>query len=676
MSFPALSSRNVSSPPSIGRLRPVAWLSLVFLSILLSAASSAAAQSVAVRWNALMLDAIAANPPAPTLVTWRMHLVSSAAYDAWACYDQGALGTAYGSLLRRPAPEHTQDNKERAVSYATFRALASVYPNQLALYEALMDDLGYPLSDSRDPRTPDGIGNLMADVAWASRQNDGSNVANGFSQVTSSTYPDLYLAVNSADPASIAVPGSPDFDPNRWQPIRVPNGTRVDSDGNPIAVADDPSSYNDQSFLSPHWGAVRPFALSSGSQFLPPPPPQKGSPLEYTDVLGNVSTNNDAWIEQMEEIRERSATLTDEEKVLAEFWADGPRTWTPPGHWNQLAEGLSIRDGHGIDQDVKMFFALNAALHDAAIASWDAKRRFDFIRPISAIRDHYFDQEIESWGGPNAGTQTILGQAWQPYQSPTFVTPPFAEYVSGHSTFSRSSREVLFAFTGSDALFDGVTLLREDYDGNGELDLLGQHVAAPGSLLFEDGPDETITLRWETMLEAADSAGVSRRHGGIHFQDGDLWGREMGRQIGQQAFTRANAFWTGDTAVALETAECVASETTLCVDGRFRVQASYATALGGTSTAGLGRAISLATLGVDRGGLFWFFGEENPEVVVKILDGCEINQHYWVLVAAATNVGFNLEVADIEGGAIWSMSNSDGNLAPAQIDTVALPCAD
>ncbi|REJ79744.1 MAG: phosphoesterase [Acidobacteria bacterium] len=649
-------------------------LGLILLTV---PATQATAESVATRWNALMLDAIAANPPAPTLVTWRMHLVSSAMYDAWACYDEVALGTRYGGLLRRPAVEHTEANKERAVSHAAFRALSYVYPNQVDWYEDLMEDLGYALSDSRDPRTPEGIGNLMADAAVASRADDGANASGGFAQITSPTFPTLYAPVNGAEAGSANAPGGVDFDPNRWQPLRVPNGTQTDANGDPIVVPDDPSSYNDQSFLSPHWGAVRPFALTSGSQFLPPAPPQKNSQAEYVDALGNTSTNHDAWVTQMDEIRERNANLTDEEKILAEFWADGPRTWTPPGHWNQFAEGLSIRDNHDVGQDVRMFFALNAGLHDAAIASWDAKRRYDFIRPISAIQDHYFGQPIQGWGGPDQGTQTILGQEWQPYQSLTFVTPPFGEYVSGHSTFSRTSREILMAFTGSDALYDGVTRLNEDYDGDGELDLLGQHVAEPGSLMFEDGPDQTITLRWFTMLEASDSAGESRRHGGIHFQDGDLWGREMGRQIGQQAYALAEAFWTGDAAAGVEAggSVCVPDSTTLCIDGRFRVQTTFATTLGEEDQAGLGNAVSLDAVGVGSGGLFWFFTEDNPEVVVKVLDGCAINQHYWVLVAAATNVGYSLSVFDTDSGSSWNTQNPDGTLAPANIDTFALPCA-
>jgi hypothetical protein len=328
--------------------------------------------------------------------------------------------------------------------------------------------------------------------------------------------------------------------------LRVPNGTLVDENGNPVYDNADPSTYTDQTFTTPHWGAVTPFALTSGDQFRPPAPPKFGSSEPYEDALGNVTTNHEAWNIQFDEILDISATLTDRQKVIAEFWADGPQTWTLPGHWNQLAQGMATRDNHTLGDSVKMYFALNGALLDAGIAAWDAKRAHDCIRPVSAIRHKYFGQQILAWGGPDQGTQLISGEAWRPYQSQTFVTPPFAEFVSGHSTFSRAAREVLLAFSGTDALYDGVTHLGEDWDGDGKEDLMGQHIVLPGGCLFENCPGDTVVLQWTTLLEAADEAGVSRRYGGIHFQDGDLRAREMGRQIGQQAFAHAKKFWLGD----------------------------------------------------------------------------------------------------------------------------------
>jgi hypothetical protein len=287
-----------------------------------------------------------------------------------------------------------------------------------------MEYLGLPLSDATNGTTPAGVGNLAAQAVIDFRIGDGSNALGGFQQITSDQYPELYTPVNSGDESAPTGVFGPDFDPNRWVPLEVPTGTRLDEAGNPISAHDDPASYTVQSFLTPHWGAVVPFALTSGDQFRPPAPPQLGSDAPYVDALGQVTTNSQAWRDQTAQILELSGDLTDEHKLIAEFWADGPHTWTPPGHWVQLAQGISLRDGHGIDQDIKMHMALTGALLDAGISAWEAKRVYDFVRPHSAIRHAYQGQLVEAWGGPNKGTQRIDGATWRPYQSLTFVTPP------------------------------------------------------------------------------------------------------------------------------------------------------------------------------------------------------------------------------------------------------------
>lgn len=499
--------------------------------------------NVVIDWTEAMLLAIELNPPAPTATTWRMYVVMSSIYDAWAAYNGLAAGTVTGYDLKRPGHESTEAHKTEAISQAAYRALSYTYPNQEPMFADLLDQLGYAPSASTDLTTPAGIGIAAATEVIAARSSDGSNAANGFAQITSATYPELYTPHNSADPDADNGIFGPNFDPNYWQPLRVPNGTVVDDDGNPVADPDVPSSYGDQRFLTPHWGAVTPFALTSGDQFRAPAPPVYGSDEPYTDALGNVSTNSEAWISQMDQIVGFSANLTDRHKIIAEFWADGPHTWTPPGHWVQIAIGLSLRDSHTLDQDVEMYMALTGALLDAGITAWESKRAYDFVRPASAIRWYHAGDEILAWGGPNQGTELIDGSDWQPYQSSVFVTPPFAEYTSGHSTFSRAAREVLRSFTGSDAMYDGVTLLGRDYDGDGVEDLLGQHIAISGSMMFEDGPAETVVLRWDTMLAASNEAGISRRYGGIHFQDGDLNARIAGASVGRQAFDHAELLW-------------------------------------------------------------------------------------------------------------------------------------
>jgi membrane-associated phospholipid phosphatase len=143
-----------------------------------------------------------------------------------------------------------------------------------------------------------------------------------------------------------------------------------------------------------------------------------------------------------------SRELNDRSKSSAAYWWDGLSTELPPGHWCLLAQYVSRRDRHSVDQDAKMFLALTGALLDASIAAWDAKRAYDSVRPITAVRELYRGRTVLAWGGPGRGTRAIRGEDWLPYQPPTVVTPPFAEYVSGHSTFSAASAEVLASFTG------------------------------------------------------------------------------------------------------------------------------------------------------------------------------------------------------------------------------------
>jgi hypothetical protein len=507
--------------------------------------------SVALLWNEVMLAAIRNGPPRPTVTARNLLIVHQAMYDAWSLYDPRALPSVLSANLRRPEAEHTDEYKAAAVSAAAYHTLLAVYPDyetKSGAYSRLLQALGYAPVDLPDT-SPAGVGLLAAQAVLADRVDDGSNAENNFADVASETYPALYAPINSGDlNAENGVLGV-SFDPNRWEPLWVPTGVAKNDLGYPIVDAANPASYKEQVYLTPHWGAVRPFALSDGAQFRPPAPPKQGSDAPYVDGLGRAMTNDAAYNMQVDEILHISANLTDRQKVIAEYWADGPRSETPPGHWNALAHGIAERDHHTLDQDVKLFLALNGALFDAGIAAWDAKRAYDCVRPVSAIRYRYKGQMVEAWAGPNLGTQWISGETWLPYQDPTFVTPPFAEYVSGHSTFSAAAATVLTEFTGSNRFYDGKTILyHEDFNRDGIPDLLGQHVVAAGANMFESSPASVVVLQWETFQEAANEAGASRRYGGIHFQDGDLRGREMGRNIGVLAFDVAQGLWTGESA--------------------------------------------------------------------------------------------------------------------------------
>lgn len=434
--------------------------------------------TVVVQWSAATLEAIRETHPGPPMVARGLAMVHTAIFDAWAAYDEVAVGTRLGGALRRPIQERTEANKREALSYAAYRTLADLYrgPTQIAQFDALLRGLGYdPANASTDTTTPSGIGNTVAAELLAFRHGDGSNQLAGYADTSG------YVAVNDSTHIN---------DPNAWQPLR-PAGASAD-----------------QRYIAPHWGTVAPFALTSGSQFRP--------------AVGPARSDDRLYRRQAEEVLTLSAKLNDERKVMAEYWADGPSSELPPGHWCLFGHYVSERDRHGLDEDTTMFFALTNAIFDASIAAWDAKRAYDSERPVTAIHALWADDDVKAWAGPYQGTSKIPGATWKPYQAASVVTPPFPEYLSGHSSFSAAGAEVLRRFTGSDAF--GATATQP----------AGSSRVEPGAV-----PKKDVTLSWNTFSDAADEAGISRRYGGIHFKQGDLDGRTMGRQVGAQAWDKA-----------------------------------------------------------------------------------------------------------------------------------------
>ena len=234
-------------------------------------------------------------------------------------------------------------------------------------------------------------------------------------------------------------------------------------------------------------------------------------------------------MEQARQVLAYSASLNDEQKVIAEYWADGPSSELPPGHWALFAQFVSRRDVNTVDQDAKMFFAMTNAILDASIVSWEAKRFYDYVRPVTAIHYLFNGKMVSAWGGAGQGTKMILGETWRPYQAATVVTPPFPEYISGHSIFSAAGATALRLFTGSDVFGGSVTIPQ------------GSSRVEPGLV-----PANNITLTWANFTDAADEAGISRRYGGIHFIEGDLVSRDIGDEVGFNAYKRALKYFKND----------------------------------------------------------------------------------------------------------------------------------
>jgi hypothetical protein len=574
-------------------------------------------RSVARIWDDALLDGIRRDVPAPTVHARNLFHTSAAMWDAWAAYDPAA--DAYFVREKHEADD-VEAAREAAMSYAAYRILLERYALAVGLEEtfaeltATMESLCYRIDyTATEGDSPAALGNRIAAAAIAYGRKDGSLELRRYSDPE-------YTPGNA--PLVVAEPGAEMRDPNRWQPLAL--ATQVTQNGIPL-----PSKV--QSFVGSHWGHVRTFALppaAEGVPIDPGPPPRLGDPasdpaykqaaldvlryssyLDPTDgvtvdagpgALGNnpLGTNDGRGYERNPATGEPYApdivARGDFTRVVTEFWADGPESETPPGHWNTLANeisdslGADRRIGGGgervdrLEWDVKLYFALNGALHDAAVAAWGVKRRYDSVRPISMIRylggkgqstdpdgaaydpaglplvpglvelvtrastapgrrhealAPYVGQvAVRAWRGnpadPGAGASGvgwIRAVDWVPYQRSTFVTPAFAGYVSGHSTFSRAAAELLTAFTGSPSFPGGVLEWR--YPRN--------------TLENELGPTTDVTLKWASYYDAADQAGISRLYGGIHIAADDFEGRKMGSICGKEAWALARHHFEG-----------------------------------------------------------------------------------------------------------------------------------
>jgi hypothetical protein len=469
----------------------------------------ASSENIVLRWNEALLQALRESRLGPPMVARALAIAHTCMFDAWAAYDGAAAGTQLGDRLRRPAHERRFANKIDALSYAGYRAGVDLFPgSRTSVFDPLMASLGLdPADSSQNAATPVGIGNLAAQAVLTFRHRDGANQLGdepgGRPGVPYSDYTG-YTPANAPMETRVPLDVSTVHDVNRWQPL-----TYVDGSGSLVTPA----------FIGAHWQRVRPFSMASSDELRSPTGPARYGSAEF--------------VTQARELVEVSAALTDEQKVIAEYWADGPRSELPPGHWNLFAQQVAYRDRkgsseHDLDLAVKLFFALTNALFDASCCCWDNKVAFDSVRPITAIRWLFHGKQITAWAGPGRGTETIAGEAWFPYQPTSFPTPPFAEYSSGHSTFSAAGAEILRLFTGSDRFGGSATVSR------------GSSRVEPGLV-----PAQDVTLAWATFSDAAAQAGISRRYGGIHFTQADLDARSAGRAVARRCWAKANTYFAG-----------------------------------------------------------------------------------------------------------------------------------
>jgi hypothetical protein len=535
-------------------------------------------------WNCAALEEIRRSKAlrnGPPIVARALAIAHTCMYDAWAAYDPKAVATtALRGTLRRPAEERTDTNKAKAISFAAYRCLTNLYPDAPSatrLGDVLVGQ-GYSAAEATnlDTTTPAGIGNVAAQAVIDERRDDGANqygdknpvpcvagppggpapanqlgdvpagiaplpcvvntgagagtgpyadyddVATGYTHYVPSNplmgYCTPLLASCPAwiNPVTLLNEGDPFIDPSapwpnvadptRWQPLIF-------------------SSHSRQTYVGAHFGRVRGFAVTSPEQFDGPVPAFSRNPGQYA--------------RDVEEIIAYSASLDAKRKLIVEYWADGPDSELPPGHWGLFAQFVSRRDQHTIDDDVKMFFALHNASFDAGIVGWYLKRKYDGVRPITAVRWLKQGQTIRAWGGPGRPTEDIRGEQWTPYNPGTNLTPPFPGFLSGHAVFSTASATVLKHFTGSDDFGFSTFIPACDpaFFGQDFLKCFGR---------VESGiPSGDTLVAFATFTDAADEAAVSRLYGGIHFADDASRAQQIGVRIGVQAWVKARRYFDG-----------------------------------------------------------------------------------------------------------------------------------
>ncbi|MFY0687667.1 MAG: VCBS repeat-containing protein [Cyclobacteriaceae bacterium] len=555
-------------------------------------------------------------------------------------------------VLEEKSDEEKKTGLEQAISHAMFKVMKSRFddsPGHVStkwLMLQLMTQLGLdPGVTSTDYSLGDNaaIGNYVAELMINYGYTDGAREVQGYSN-------NYYETTNT--PLAPSYSGNPLCeDPNRWQPLQLvefidqsgnlinastpeflspewgnvrpfalseENMTRFSRDGDSYQVYHDPglppmidtisASDTDEFYkwgfsLVSIWGAhldptdgvmwdISPASI--GNIDLSQMPENWSNYNGFYNHLegGDIGQGHDINPITNEPYATQMVPRGDYARVLAEFWADGPDSETPPGHWFTLLNyvsdhpeferkfaGKEVVDN--LEWDVKSYFTLGGAMHDAAISAWGIKGWYDYIRPISAIRymadrgqstdpsDLNYNQagiplvdgyialvkegdvlagsdgrnigkiKVKSWRGHDyiqnaetdeAGVGWILAENWWPYQRPSFVTPPFAGYVSGHSTFSRAAAEVMTLITGS-AYFPGG---------------MGEFVAIKDEfLVFEKGPSTNVVLQWATYRDASDQCSLSRIWGGIHPPADDIPGRLIGEKVGIDAFNMATKYFDG-----------------------------------------------------------------------------------------------------------------------------------
>jgi hypothetical protein len=580
-----------------------------------SVVAAGKAGSIARRWDEQALAAIRLDLPRPTVHARNLFHLSAAMWDVWAAYDP----TAKGVYVReqRAAPD-VDGARRAAISYAAYDVLAHRYApaiggkRTIACLRAVMADLGYDPDDAHDTGDdPIAFGNRVGKTILAKTAGDGANEAADYAD------PDPYVPVNPA--LVFDNPGAPLKEPERWQPINL----SVAATQNGIIL---PSGV--QTYIGSSWDGVTPFAMKRASTAVPwhdpGPTPRLGAAMKdwlvevvrktsdvdpsdptTIDVSPGAYGHNTLGANDGKGWAKNPVTgapyppqvvrRADFARVMAEFWADGPKSETPPGHWNVMANMVSDTPGFGrrlfgkgppldpLAWDVHVYLALNGAVHDAGITAWGLKRRTATVRPISLIR----------WMGGKGQSSDPAGPSYDPLGLP--LVPGLIEVITKASSAPGQRHERLAFFVGQVAVrdwlgepadrtrqvsgvdwvraVDWITYQRRTFvtpafpgfiSGHSTFSRAGAEVLTsltgspyfPGGfgeyvapkdtfLTFEKGPTAEVRLQWASYFDASDEAGQSRVWGSIHIQPDDFAGRKLGHIVGLDATALATKYFDG-----------------------------------------------------------------------------------------------------------------------------------
>ncbi len=583
-------------------------------------------------------------------------------YDAWAAYDPTAIGYIHHEKIA-PLPADIETARHESVSYAAYRVLRNRFATgagaatSLASFDTKLTALGYSpavgQAATTSATTPAETGKRIGQAILNWGATDGFSLTSYPQAYNTAVNPNMATALamsvtgnNGENPSrlnmqlGVGIPSG--TNPNFWQPLAL--SASVSQNGIPI-----PGGI--QTYVGVQGLATTPFSLY---RIDPLRPWIDIGPPSRLSVPGVPSATDAGYKENAMDVLRKSAKLNDQTvvnfspgaygnnplgadtgtghpdnpvtglpyapnpvklgdffRVLAEYWADGPNSETPPGHWhvlaNQLADNpLTVKKIRGVgptvndlEWDIKTYFALSGAVHDAACACWAIKRYYSSPRPITAIRYMGVLGQSSNTGGPSYHTQGL------PLEAGVVEVITAASSAAGQrhaqiwnlytQTYDAGSAHIgkitVFSWPGEDVnnlpapsiathqatvrwmlakdwvpfqrktfntpAFPGYTSGHSTFSRAAAeaLTLLTGSPSFPGgfhhftfpanSMQIDLGPSADVDLQWNTYYDAADQAGQSRRWGGIHPVEDDFPARVVGSEVGASAFGLAEKYWNG-----------------------------------------------------------------------------------------------------------------------------------